>query len=241
MKTLIKIAREKKGLMIREVAAKLGVDAALVSKFESGNRKPTRGQIPKLAKNIMDFIPKDYDTLATVRGDLNKDSKEDIAMVLINKNESNFEMNKEPARLLIILFKNKNGYALATSSNKAILCKHCGGVFGDPFDNINIQNNILFIEHYGGSSWRWSYTHKFHFQNNNFYLISQSSTYSNANNYCDQLDENAGLNLEETNFTTGQYLHKKISNEGCKLLINVKKKVAIKPLHKLSTFNINIK
>ena len=198
-------------------------------------------KIPKLAKNIMDFIPKDYDTLATVRGDLNKDSKEDIAMVLINKNESNFEMNKEPARLLIILFKNKNGYALATSSNKAILCKHCGGVFGDPFDNINIQNNILFIEHYGGSSWRWSYTHKFHFQNNNFYLISQSSTYSNANNYCDQLDENAGLNLEETNFTTGQYLHKKISDEGCKLLVNVKKKVAIKPLHKLSTFNINIK
>ena len=35
MKTLIKIAREKNGLMIREVAAKLGVDAALVSKFES--------------------------------------------------------------------------------------------------------------------------------------------------------------------------------------------------------------
>lgn len=50
MKTLIKTAREKKGLMIREVAAKLGVDAALVSKFESGSRKPTRGQIPKLAK-----------------------------------------------------------------------------------------------------------------------------------------------------------------------------------------------
>lgn len=49
MNSLLKSAREKKGLLIREVAHKLGIDQALVSKFESGNRKPTKPQLKKLA------------------------------------------------------------------------------------------------------------------------------------------------------------------------------------------------
>jgi len=54
LKNLIKSGREKKGLLIREVANLIGVDAALVSKFESGTRKPTRLQIHKLAQ-ILDL------------------------------------------------------------------------------------------------------------------------------------------------------------------------------------------
>ena len=49
MKTLLKNAREKKGLKTREVAQLLGIDQALISKFESGSRKPTRDQVIKLA------------------------------------------------------------------------------------------------------------------------------------------------------------------------------------------------
>jgi Fic family protein/DNA-binding XRE family transcriptional regulator len=49
MKTLLKNAREQKGLKTREVAQLLGIDQALISKFESGSRKPTREQVIKLA------------------------------------------------------------------------------------------------------------------------------------------------------------------------------------------------
>ena len=49
MKTLLKNARELKGLKTREVAQLLGIDQALISKFESGTRKPTREQVVKLA------------------------------------------------------------------------------------------------------------------------------------------------------------------------------------------------
>ena len=49
MKTLLKNAREQKGLKTREVAQLLGIDQALSSKFESGTRKPTREQVIKLA------------------------------------------------------------------------------------------------------------------------------------------------------------------------------------------------
>jgi Fic family protein len=50
MRSLIKAGREKKGLLIRELASVLGVDAALVSKYESGARKPTKVQVYKIAQ-----------------------------------------------------------------------------------------------------------------------------------------------------------------------------------------------
>lgn len=49
MKQLLKNAREKKNLKTREVAQIIGIDQALISKFESGSRKPTKDQIIKLA------------------------------------------------------------------------------------------------------------------------------------------------------------------------------------------------
>jgi transcriptional regulator with XRE-family HTH domain len=45
MKTLLKEARELKGLKTREVAQLVGIDQALISKFESGNRRPTKEQV----------------------------------------------------------------------------------------------------------------------------------------------------------------------------------------------------
>ena len=59
MKTLLKNAREQKNLKIREVAQILGIDQALISKFESGTRFPTREQIAKLSQ----LLNIDYDTL----------------------------------------------------------------------------------------------------------------------------------------------------------------------------------
>jgi len=49
MKTLLKNAREQKDIKTRELAQLLGIDQALISKFENGSRKPTREQILKLA------------------------------------------------------------------------------------------------------------------------------------------------------------------------------------------------
>jgi Fic family protein/DNA-binding XRE family transcriptional regulator len=59
MKTLLKNAREKKGLKTREVAQLLGIDQALISKFENGTRKPTKDQVIKLA-SLLDI---DLETL----------------------------------------------------------------------------------------------------------------------------------------------------------------------------------
>ena len=59
MKSLLKNAREQKGLKTRELAHLAGIDQALISKFESGTRKPTKDQIIKLSQ----LLEIDYETL----------------------------------------------------------------------------------------------------------------------------------------------------------------------------------
>jgi Fic family protein/DNA-binding XRE family transcriptional regulator len=50
MKNLIRNTRIEKGLKTREIAQAIAVDQALVSKFESGKRMPTEGQVRKIAQ-----------------------------------------------------------------------------------------------------------------------------------------------------------------------------------------------
>ena len=47
---IIKKLREEQGLVLRQVAAALEVDQAIVSKFEKGERKPNREQVVAFAK-----------------------------------------------------------------------------------------------------------------------------------------------------------------------------------------------
>ena len=49
MKALLKSAREYKGLKTLETARLLKIDGALISKFESGQRIPTKSQLIQLA------------------------------------------------------------------------------------------------------------------------------------------------------------------------------------------------
>jgi HTH-type transcriptional regulator, competence development regulator len=47
---IIRDERENKGLFLRQVAAALDIDQAVISKFEKGERKPSREQVLKFAK-----------------------------------------------------------------------------------------------------------------------------------------------------------------------------------------------
>lgn len=190
-------------------------------------------------KNIYAFIPKDYDTLGVARGDLNNNKIEDCVLALYHKSEKDEGKDPDsiPARLLVILSGSNNGYIQAAKSSTALLCKHCGGIFGDPFEGIEIAKNVLKIYHYGGSAWRWSYTHKFRFRNNNWYLIGRTmNSYWNVK-HCDKLNDFAGTENEDVNFVTGDYQIKKISQD-CKLLVNKKGKKKIQPLVALNKFSI---
>lgn len=56
---IIKVARKTKGLYLRQVAAELNIDQALISKFENGDRKPSKEQVMLFA----DFFKLDKEDL----------------------------------------------------------------------------------------------------------------------------------------------------------------------------------
>jgi len=58
---IIRLEREKRGLFLRQVASALDVDQALISKFEKGDRKPSKEQVLKFAE----FFEIDKDKLIT--------------------------------------------------------------------------------------------------------------------------------------------------------------------------------
>lgn len=94
MKTLLKSAREQKGLKTREVAQLLGIDQALISKFESGTRKPTKEQICKLSQ----LLEIDFETLmiAWLKGKiLYEIGTEEFALKALLQVEQEIQNNKK--------------------------------------------------------------------------------------------------------------------------------------------------
>ena len=105
-------------------------------------------------QTLQSFIPADYSILDSASGDINKDSKKDILIILKSNQEENTGDTGRP--LLVLLGSGKELYELAARSDSVVLCKACGGVFGDPYAGMTVKNNFFSIEHYGGSNWRWT-------------------------------------------------------------------------------------
>ncbi|MFL9484747.1 hypothetical protein ACI6Q2_18330 [Chitinophagaceae bacterium LWZ2-11] len=121
-------------------------------------------------KNLQQFIPKNFTILDSASGDLNKDGFRDLILIL----RSDFEKDSpDTTRPLLILEGNANGqYKLVARNDSVVLCKECGGIFGDPYNHITVKGSYFSIEHMGGSAWRWTriITFKFDAKTNQFIL-----------------------------------------------------------------------
>jgi len=116
-------------------------------------------EVKNLPAELMKFVPDSYSVLDTAFGNLNQDKYVDLIMVLRKNGEdtlSNVVDHPEKRKLLILLRQEDNTYKLAVESDNAVYCVDCGGMMGDPFMNVVIKNGYFSVEHYGGSSWRWT-------------------------------------------------------------------------------------
>ena len=114
-------------------------------------------------KKISKYIFPGYKILDTLSGDLNLDGRKDLLLILKVIAEDTMSFT-EAQRPLLILIQNAGGsYYQAGRNNQVVLCKGCGGVFGDPYASITIKSGYFSIEHYGGSNWRWTDIATFHY------------------------------------------------------------------------------
>lgn len=169
----------------------------------------------KLTKQFKPFLSPKEIVMDTAIADFNKDGLNDL--VIVSENIVDEEQN----RSLIILSNSASGFVVSAKSKAAILCKTCGGVFGDPYAGISVNKNVLNIYHYGGSNWKWTNNFTFRFQNNQWELIgiSNDSFFSGDDCNGDGVGT-AGQNLKEVNFSTKKVHIIKTKETNCKPFLN---------------------
>lgn len=100
------------------------------------------------------FVRPPFVLLDSASGDIDRDGRRDMILVLKHKNE---ELYGDTTRPLLLLRRLANGYfSLVGRNDNVVLCRNCGGVFGDPHEGVTIKNGYFSVEHYGGSRFRWT-------------------------------------------------------------------------------------
>lgn len=129
-------------------------------------------------------------------GDLDKDGIAEKVIVFNTNDSTEFGFVRE-----LQILKQKNGaWEVWRKSTNAVLKSGEGGMMGEPFEGVEIKNGLLILSFSGGSSWKWSYTDKYRFQNNAFELIGHDGVYGKNCEYWE---------IFEFNLSTGKIVIKK--------------------------------
>jgi hypothetical protein len=105
---------------------------------------------------IASFVPPTYKIRASAKADLNRDSVEDVVLVLEHK-ALTFANQSRRVYVLTGIAKTDQ-YRVADGGDNVGLCMECGGVTGgDPFNAVTASYGKFTIEQIGGSKERWSF------------------------------------------------------------------------------------
>lgn len=183
---------------------------------------------PDKAKNVNEFVPTGWKTIFSTKGDLNGDKLEDIAIVIEKTDKANIVKNENLGseylnlnpRILLVLFKQKNGSYILAGKNDKDFIKSAGDkenpALMDTLDSISIKNNILKIKFsYFLSAGSWSVTQNtftFRFQNKKFELIGFDNN-SYMRNSGNQEEFSINFSTNKVKITTGENMFDKKMNK----------------------------
>ena len=162
-------------------------------------------QLPARATSTTAFVPPGYRPMKEVVGHLNGDEHRDVVLILGDARERPDSILEDPLpRLLLVLAGEPAGFRLDVVSQHAVLNRVDGGAFGDPLDELTLDRNVIIVEHYGGSAWRWRFIHKFRHQGGRYELVGRTTTsYFNAT-YCRRIKEYRPTTFIDENLNTGR-------------------------------------
>lgn len=117
----------------------------------------------KVPDEVKPFVEAKREAIALESGDLNADGRKDFILVTSEPvPESDPYEEGAGRRSVLILTREADGsLKLAARNDLVAMCKACGGVFGDPFDGIDIKGTKFTVLNYGGSAHRWAYHYSF--------------------------------------------------------------------------------
>lgn len=117
----------------------------------------------KVPEEVKQFIGSDMSALACESADLDGNGTKDYILV-VETAASAADRNSEDERTLMIITRGADGkLKIAKKNDNVVYCRGCGGVFGDPFDSVEVKPKSFTVINYGGSAWRWSETYTFNY------------------------------------------------------------------------------
>lgn len=126
--------------------------------------------------------------LGTATGDLDKDGRPETVIVYDSQRESKDEMGTERE---LHIFKMKDGkWELWHKSLGAVMPSQSGGMMGDPFQQVTIENGCIVLHHFGGSREKWTNMHRFRFQDDDWKLIGATVNFGAPCEYWTNFDYN---------------------------------------------------
>jgi hypothetical protein len=104
-----------------------------------------------------EFIPESSTLFLSARGDIDADGDDDVLIVYA----PNLATDTTP-RALMLLLRNADGILIKSVVNpNAILCRNCGGMMGDPLQQIRVGRGEFTLRFEGGSRELWSSEYQF--------------------------------------------------------------------------------
>lgn len=153
--------------------------AAFVSICAAAQKTP-------MPAELKPFVTSGYQALAYGKQDINADGLLDYVLILKKQGEDTISAESEDFEasrpLLVITRKKDKSLAVAVTNNDVVMCRNCGGAFGDPFEELIMVPGGFNLDFYGGAGWRWSEEYQFRYDKlkKTWMFAKQNSTYFHA-------------------------------------------------------------
>lgn len=148
-------------------------DLEVTTEQPQNEPEPTPQHDPGSDRTDSLTLPDRYRPLAEAAGDLDGDERPE--RVVVAETGRVGEDGRE--REVLVYRRQKGEWTLWTKASGPVMPSGSGGVWGDPFSSVDVERGAIVIHHYGGSNHRWSYTHRFRYQEDAFELIGATSEY----------------------------------------------------------------
>ena len=196
-------------------------------------------RVPAQAEKLQDFLPAGWQIEQQFEGDLNKDTVNDVVLILVETPpaEADKEKRVEGFRAMLALLKTADGqWQRAGLATKLLLCLRCGGAFFGGADTpvqAEISKGVIVVHQEYGSrnltnqTWRLRYDAV----TKQFGLIGLDIT---------DFDRNTGLSVQESsNFLAGikTVTKTQMSEKGDEKVLSHTRKVIAKTLKPMEAIN----
>lgn len=186
-------------------------------------------------KQPSDFVPKGYVIFERISGDLDKDGMKDCILIIKGTDKSKIIKGEDGTKLdrnrrgIVILFKKKDGYRLASENDTCFSSENeDGGVYFPPELSVYVQNGNLYI-HYGhGRYGYWRYI--FRFKESDFELIG----YEDSDDHGPVVNSETSINFLTKKEKIRENVNENAMESGDEVFKETWKDINIKGLTKLS-------